>query len=143
MNAKNRKSEPLMIPLSAERVAAGFPSPAEGYIEQALDLNEHLIHHPAATFFVRADGESMVGAGIFPEDLLVVDRSLNPVNGSVVIAVIDGDFTVKRLSLSKEEIRLFPENSKFESITITEENEFQVWGVVTFSIHSHRISKKR
>lgn len=132
-----------MIPLSGECVAAGFPSPAEGYIEKALDLNEHLINHPAATFFVKADGESMVGAGIFPEDLLLVDRSLNPVNGSVVIAVIDGDFTVKRLSLSKDKIRLLPENNNFEPITITEENEFQVWGVVSFSIHSHRLEKRR
>lgn len=132
-----------MIPLSEESVAAGFPSPAEGYIEKTLDLNEHLIHHPAATFFVRADGESMTGAGIFPGDLLVVDRSLNPVNGSVVIAVVDGDFTVKRLSLSNGKIRLLPENSNFEPITITEQHDFQVWGVVAFSIHSHRIQKRR
>jgi DNA polymerase V len=132
----------LLIPLSEESVPAGFPSPAEGYIEKALDLNEHLIHHPSATFFVRADGESMTGAGIFPGDLLLVDRSLNPVNGSVVIAVIDGDFTVKRLSLDRGKICLLSENDKFESITITEEQSFQVWGVVAFSIHAHRIQKR-
>lgn len=129
----------ILIPLSEEGVAAGFPSPAEGYIEKDLDLNEHLIHHPAATFFVRADGDSMTGAGIFSGDLLLVDRSLNPVNGSVVIAVIDGDFTVKRLSLSNGKICLLPENSRFEPITITEEQDFQVWGVVAYSIHSHRL----
>jgi len=132
-----------MIPMSGECVAAGFPSPAESYIEKDLDLNEYIVHHPAATFFIRADGESMIGAGIFPGDLLVVDRSLNPVNGSVVIAVIDGDFTVKRLSLSDGKISLIPENRGFEPMTITEEQDFQIWGVVAFSIHSHRIQKRR
>lgn len=122
--------------MSAESVAAGFPSPAEGYIEKHLDLNEHLIEHPSATFFVKASGESMIGAGIFPGDLLIVDRALNPVNGSVIIAVIDGEFTVKRLHIAKENIELLPENRSFKPIPITEDTDFQIWGVVAHCVHA-------
>lgn len=123
------------IPMSSETVQAGFPSPAEGYIEKHLDLNEHLIKHQSATFFVKASGESMLGAGIFPGDLLIVDRALNPVNGSIVIAVIDGEFTVKRLSMSKNKVELRPENRAFKPIPITEDTDFQVWGVVAYVVH--------
>ena len=125
-----------LIPMSAEHVAAGFPSPAEGYLEKPLDLNEHLVEHPSATFFVKAGGESMTGVGIFPGDLLIVDRALTPVNGSVVIAVIDSEFTVKSLHLNKDGAELRPENPAFKTVKVTEENDFQIWGVVTYVIHT-------
>lgn len=124
------------FPLYATRVAAGFPSPADDYIEAKLDLNEHLVKHPAATFFVRVEGESMTGAGIYPNDILVVDRSLKPNNGKVVIAVVNGELTVKRLKIGKGTLTLLAENIKYPSIQITEEMNFSIWGVVTNVIHA-------
>lgn len=123
--------------LYSSQVACGFPSPAEDYIETPLDLNEHLVSKPAATFFVKAKGDSMIGAGIFEGDLLIVDRSVNPMSGQVILAVVNGEFTLKRLFKSRGEIWLKPENPKFKPIQIIEDVEFQVWGVVTYSIHGH------
>lgn len=125
------------IPLYSAKVAAGFPSPADDYIEAKLDLNEHLVKHPAATFFVRVEGESMIGAGIYPDDILIVDRSLKPSNGKIVIAVLNGELTVKRLKLGQGgALSLLPENDKFPVIHVTEEMNFNLWGVVTNVIHS-------
>ena len=124
------------IPLFSTRVAAGFPSPADDYIEAKLDLNEHLIKHPAATFFVRVTGDSMIGAGIHENDILVVDRSLKPVNGKVVIAVINGELTVKRLSMVGGKVALQAENDRYPTIHIDEVMDFSIWGVVTNVIHS-------
>jgi len=117
-------------------VSAGFPSPAADYQEERLDLNRYLIKNPAATFFVRAMGESMIGAGIHNGDLLVVDRSLEPKDRSVVIAVVNGEFTVKRLRLSKRKIILEAENGSYPDQEIDEETDFEVWGVVTNVIHA-------
>jgi len=117
-------------------VSAGFPSPAEDYIEGRLDLNRHLIKHPAATFFVRVAGDSMIGAGIHPGDILVVDRALEPQDSNVVIAVIDGELTVKRISQRKGKLFLVPDNQAYEPLEIVEEMEFEVWGVVTSVIHN-------
>lgn len=117
---------------------AGFPSPADDYVCDTLDLNEHLIPHREATFFVRAKGHSMIGAGIQDNDLLVVDRSLNPVHRSIVIAVIDGEFTVKRLSKRAGKIKLLAENPEYAPIELQEGQELQVWGVVTSVIHQLR-----
>ena len=125
----------MKLPLFAVPVKAGFPSPAEDYLEQNLDLNEHLIQHPAATFFVRVDGESMKGAGIHKDDILIVDRSLEPTNGKIVIAVINGEFTVKRIRLHQDKVFLEPENPQFAPIEINPNWDFQVWGVVTYVIH--------
>ena len=97
---------------------AGFPSPADDYLEGALDLNEHLIRYPAATFFLRVIGDSMVGAGIHSGDLLIVDRSINPVDGRIVIAIIDGELTVKRLSQQHGKVRLISENPNYPTIKI-------------------------
>lgn len=116
-------------------VPAGFPSPAADYEEDKLDLNRHLIKHPAATFFVRVAGDSMIGAGIHCGDLLVVDRSLEPKDKSVVIAAIDGELTVKRIKIHRKKITLEPENGDFPAQEITEDTQFEVWGVVTGVIH--------
>ncbi len=124
-------SHPIRIPLFSHKVAAGFPSPADDYIQERLSLDEHLIHHKEATFFVRAKGNSMLGAGIFDGDLLVVDKSLNPKSGDIVIAVVDGDLTVKRLIKRGDTILLKPENSKFSDIEFHEGQELLIWGVVT------------
>ena len=116
-------------------VPAGFPSPADDYLEGKLDLNQHLIKHPAATFFVRVSGESMIGAGIHPGDILVVDRSLEPAQRKIVIAVVDNELTVKRFRRVRGRVILMPENEDYEPIEIGEGTEFEVWGVVTTVIH--------
>lgn len=118
----------------ASQVMAGFPSPAEDFLECGLDLNDYLIKHPAATFFVRVEGDSMVGAGIHTGDILIVDRSLEPRHNSVVIAVIDGDFTVKKLKKEKGKIFLMPENENYSPIELSDQ-ELIIWGVVTNVIH--------
>jgi DNA polymerase V len=127
-----RRARPLFL----APVSAGFPSPAEDYIEGRLDLNKHLIKHPAATFFVRVAGDSMTGAGIHPGDILVVDRSLEPRDASVVIAVLDGELTVKRISRRSGRLYLVPDNALYQPLEILAEMEFEVWGVVTSVIHS-------
>lgn len=123
------------LPLYSSKVSAGFPSPADDYIETKLDLNEYLIEKPAATFFVRVDGYSMIKAGIFPDDILVVDRSLNAKSGKIVIAALNGELTVKRLVKQNNKIFLMPENDEFEPIDITNNEDVHIWGVVTNVIH--------
>lgn len=126
------------LPVLESSVRAGFPSPAEDYIEGSLDLNRHLIRHPAATFIVRVEGESMTGAGIFPGDLLVVDRSVEPVDGHVVIAVLDGELTVKRLKGRCGAWRLVAEHPDFPPIPMPNDEEggqtSAIWGVVIHSV---------
>ena len=116
-------------------VVAGFPSPAEQYLEPPLDLNELLVRRPAATYFVRVEGDSMSGAGIHDGDLLVVDRSLRPADGDVIIASVDGDFTVKTLRLGKREVWLEPANPKFSVIKLESFQELDYFGKVTACIH--------
>lgn len=116
-------------------VVAGFPSPAEQYLEPPLDLNELLVKRPAATYFVRVEGDSMSGAGISDGDLLVVDRSLRPANGDVIIASVDGDFTVKTYHRDKDGIRLEPANSAYPTIRISAGQELDYFGKVTACIH--------
>ncbi|MDN3506723.1 MAG: translesion error-prone DNA polymerase V autoproteolytic subunit [Simkaniaceae bacterium] len=130
-----RATPSLPLPLVISEVAAGFPSPADGYMGDALDLNQLLISHPAATFFVRVSGESMIDANIHPGDVLVVDRSLQPKHKDIVIAVLNGEFTVKRVLCKSKRIFLAPENPSFSLIEVGKEEEFQVWGVVTYVIH--------
>ena len=123
------------IPLALSRVQAGFPSPAEDYMDQPLNLNAYLIDNPTATFFVRAGGDSMIGAGIHQNDLLIVDRSLRPVSGNVVIAIVEGEFTVKRLIIHSRYVELRPENNRYPVLKFTEDSELEIWGVVTSVIH--------
>ena len=123
------------ITIANGAVAAGFPSPAGDYIDNRIDIFEYLIQHPTATFYVRVKGNSMVNAAIHDGDLLVVDRSIEPKNNQVVVAIIDGEFTVKRISKYNNKLYLIPENEHFKPIEITETMNFEVWGVVTFVIH--------
>lgn len=129
-------ADKLELPLFLESVSAGFPSPADDYLERKLDLNEHLIKNPSSTFFVRVKGDSMINAGIHSGDMLIVDRALNAKHNSIVIAVIDGELTVKRLAYQKNKLFLLAENNNYQPIEITSEMAFEVWGVVTYVIHS-------
>jgi DNA polymerase V len=122
-------------PLYDCQVQAGFPSPAEDNPPEMLDLNAHLVRNPSSTFFVRVAGESMTGAGIFPDDLLVVDRSKEPDQGDIVIAVVDGEFTVKRLAFSRGKMELRPENRRYRKIRVYDDIECDIWGVVRHVIH--------
>ncbi len=126
---------PMALPEVVSRISAGFPSPADDYIDKKLDLNEYLVRHPAATFFVRVIGDSMVNAGINSGDLIVVDRSLEPSHNRIVLAVVNGEFTVKRFALRKGKVFLVPENDNYPEIPVTEDTQFEVWGVVTSVIH--------
>lgn len=123
------------LPVFASKIQAGFPSPADDYIEGYLDLNTQFIKHPAATFVLQATGDSMVEAGIFSGDWLLVDRSIEPSDGRIVIAAVNGDLTVKRLLKRGGRVQLLPANSKFKPIDITEDSEMVIWGVVTLVLH--------
>lgn len=130
-----KEEDDARIPLYSSKVQAGFPSPAEDFVEGKIDLNSYLIKHQTATFMVRVTGESMINAGIFPNDLLIVDKSLEATHGKIVIAALDGELTVKRLSKLNQKVLLMPENPKFDPIDITDKDVL-IWGVVTFVIHS-------
>jgi len=132
----------LRIPLFLERVSAGFPSPAEDYIEKTLDLNELCIQHPAATFFVRVQGESMIGVGIFPGDVLVVDRSLRAQHGDIIIASLESEMTVKELHLKPLPVCLLPRNPAYQPILIEDGMVLEVFGVVTNVVRSLKRGRK-
>ncbi|WP_461210331.1 LexA family protein [Desulfocurvus sp. DL9XJH121] len=128
----------LAAPLYLAAVAAGFPSPADDYVDRPLDLNEHLVAHPAATFFVRACGDSMLGAGIHHGDELVVDRALTARDGDVVIAALNGELTVKRIRRRDGAVWLLPENPAYRPLRVDEGADFELWGVVTYVLHKVR-----
>ena len=128
----------LELPLAAGAISAGFPSPAEEYIELAIDLNKELIKHPAATFYARVKGSSMIDAGIADGDLLIIDKALEPKDGDIAVCFIDGEFTLKRLALKEDGIYLMPANAEFKPIRITEENDFLVWGMLAYIVHKPR-----
>jgi DNA polymerase V len=136
---KGGEFKQLDIQLFSDAVPAGFPSPASDYCERKLDLNELCIQHPAATYFVRAQGDSMIEAGIFPGDVLVVDRSLAAAHGDIVIVSVNGELTVKRLE-TKPTMRLVPMNSLYSPIEVPEDADLEVFGVATTVIHSLRKS---
>ena len=125
----------LHLPLAGERVAAGFPSPADDYVEVGIDLNDQLIRHPSSTFFLRVSGDSMTGAGIHDGDLLVVDRSLDPRPGRVVVAVLDGGFTLKRLARHRGRLRLEAANPDYPPLELEDCGDMQIWGVAIHVIH--------
>lgn len=121
----------LARPLFSSPVPAGFPSPADDYIEGQLDLNEYFVPHPAATFYVRVTGESMIGAGILPGDILIVDRSLEATHGAIVIAVVNNELTVKRLFKKEGRVELHPDNPAFPVMTFQRNMALTIWGVVS------------
>ncbi|HET6990229.1 MAG TPA: translesion error-prone DNA polymerase V autoproteolytic subunit [Bacteroidia bacterium] len=125
----------MEIPLSESSVSAGFPSPAEDYVDKKLDLNEYLVKRPSSTFFVRVSGQSMTGAGIHDGDLLIVDRAASVADNKIVIGVVNGDFTVKRIRKKGKLVFLQPENPSFKEIEITTGMDFAIWGVVVYVIH--------
>ena len=124
-------SQPTTRPLFMCKVPAGFPSPADDYLDRNLDLNDYFIRHASATFYVYASGDSMIDAGIHHGDLMIVDRALEARHGSIVIAVIDGELTVKQLRKENGQVWLMPANPRFNPIRITPEQEFLIWGVVS------------
>lgn len=125
------------LPLFSNRIPAGFPSPADDHVEDRIDLNEELIRNPPATFMIRVEGNSMIDANIFEGDILIVDRSIEARDGHVIVAVVDGKFTVKRLSVKRNKVRLLPENPDpaYHPIEFQDGQELIVWGVVTNVIH--------
>jgi len=128
----------LRLPLVSASVEAGFPSPADDHLERGIDLNDELVRNPAATFYVRVKGESMRDAGIHPGDLLMIDRSVTPADKQIVVAMIDGEFTVKRFRKRNGKITLEAENPAFHPIEIGEDQELTIWGAVIYIIHQAR-----
>lgn len=132
----------VKIAFVSSTVRAGFPSPAEDHIEKKLDLNELLIPRPASTFLVRVEGDSMIDANIHPGDVLIVDRSQKAGDGSIVIAVLNGEFTVKRIARKEGGLFLLPENASYSPIPIDPDSDFQIWGVVTYIIHKTHVRSR-
>ena len=137
MDSFDSATKKFRIPLLNDSVSAGFPSPADDYTEENIDLNEHLISNPFSTFFLRVKGESMINAGIKDKDLIIVDKSLIAKPGNIVIAMIDGEFTIKRLSIKNDELYLKAENHNYPDFSFKNHIEVQIWGVVIYSIHSY------
>lgn len=124
----------IKIPYINQGVSAGFPSPALDFLEIAIDLNKELIENKKTTFYIKVEGHSMIDAGINDKDILIVDRTLEPSDKKIAVCFIDGEFTVKRLKLEKDCLYLMPENQNYEAIKISEENNFMIWGIVTYVI---------
>jgi DNA polymerase V len=124
----------LKLPYVDEGISAGFPSPALDFVDLTIDLNKHLIKHPSATFYGRVKGHSLKDAGIDENDLLIIDKSLAPAHGKIAVCFIDGEFTAKRINITKDELWLMPENENYQPIKIDENNNFMVWGIVTHVI---------
>ena len=137
MDSFDSPTKKFRIPLLNDSVSAGFPSPADDYTEENIDLNEHLISNPFSTFFLRVKGESMINAGIKDKDLIIVDKSLIAKPGDIVIAMIDGEFTIKRLSIKNDELYLKAENHNYPDFRFKNHIDVQIWGVVIYSIHSY------
>lgn len=128
----------LELPLVEGGISAGFPSPAQDYIDLSIDLNKELINNPSSTFYARVKGSSMIDAGISDGDILVVDKSLEPQDGDTAVCYIDGEFTLKYIRIEADAIYLVPANPAFKPIKVTEENNFCIWGIVTYSIKNHK-----
>ncbi len=135
---KASEQSKLSINLYSSPIEAGFPSPADDHLDISLDLNKYLIKHPASTFYIYVKGDSMIDDGIYSGDIMIVDKSLNPKSNDIIIAVINGDFTVKKLYKKNNKLFLIPANKKYRLISITDEMDFEIWGVVTHTIHHCR-----
>lgn len=124
-------STALQLPLVQEGISAGFPSPANDFLDISIDLNKEFVRHPSTTFYGRVRGDSMINAGLSDGDLLIIDKSLEPSNGKIAVCFIDGEFTVKRVKINENRLWLVAENQKYTPIEVTEDNEFMIWGIVT------------
>ena len=124
----------LALPYAEGGISAGFPSPAMDFMELSIDLNKHIVKHPSSTFYGRVKGHSLKNAGISDGDLLVIDKSLEPVHGKIAVCFIDGEFTAKRIHINGKELWLMPENEAYSPIKVEEENQLIIWGVVTHVI---------
>ena len=131
----NEGSSRILIPLVTETISAGFPSPAEDYIELGIDINKYLIKNSVSTFFLRVSGNSMNNAGIYNNDLLIIDRSINPIPGHIVVAILDGEFTLKRLIKKQDDYYLKADKENYPAINLYEYVDIQIWGVAIYSIH--------
>lgn len=130
-----KEQSSLFLPFADGGIRAGFPSPAQDYLEMAIDLNQELVKHPATTFLGRVCGDSMKDANIKDGDILVIDKALEPKDGDMAVCFIDGEFTVKQIKMGSNCIWLMPANAAYSPIKVTSENEFLIWGIVTYSIH--------
>ena len=137
MDSFDSTTKKFKIPLLTDSVSAGFTSPADDYTEENIDLNEHLISNPFSTFFLKVKGDSMINAGIKDKDLIIVDKSLTARPGNIIIAMIDGEFTIKRLSIKNNELYLKAENHNYPDFKFKNHIDLQIWGVVIYSIHSY------
>lgn len=128
----------LVLPVADGGIRAGFPSPAQDYLESGIDLNKELVKNPSSTFFGRVSGDSMDGAGIEDGDLIVIDKSISASEGDIAVCFVDGEFTLKRIHIENDFVWLVPENPKYRRIKVTPDQNFMVWGVVTYSIKDVR-----
>ena len=126
----------LVLPYASDGISAGFPSPAADFIGSGIDLNQHLIKNKSSTFYGVVKGHSMKNAGIAEGDLLIIDKSLEPRDNKIAVCFIDGEFTLKRIKIEKNQCWLFPENEDYKPIKVTEENDFLIWGIVTYVVKS-------
>lgn len=132
-------SSHIQLPYADAGIQAGFPSPAQDYINESIDLNREIVTHPASTFYGRVSGDSMIDEGIEEDDIIVIDRSLEPADGDLAVCCLDGEFTLKRIRLESNRIWLIPANEAFDPILVTPDNRFEIWGVVTYTIkRNHR-----
>ncbi|MEA5257136.1 translesion error-prone DNA polymerase V autoproteolytic subunit [Arcicella aquatica] len=127
----------LELPLIEGGISAGFPSPAADFLDTAIDLNKYLIKHPSTTFIALTDGVSMTDAGIADKDLLIIDKSIEPTDGKIAVCILNGEFVLKRLKVDQEGIWLMPANDNYKPTKVTEYYDFEIWGMVTFSIQKH------
>ena len=125
----------LSLPIADAGIKAGFPSPAQDYMDSAIDLNKELVRHPATTFYGRVNGDSMVDAQVFDGDILVIDKSIEPQNKDMAVCFIDGEFTLKFIEIKEDVVYLIPANKEYKPIKVTPDHDLQIWGVVTYVIH--------
>lgn len=133
----------LSLPIADEGIKAGFPSPAQDFMDLAIDLNKELVRHPASTFYGRVRGDSMQDAGVYDGDILIIDKSLEPRSGDIAVCYIDGEFTIKYIKIEKNVIWLQPANDNYKPIKVTIDNDFVIWGIVTYCIQNKRNNNLR
>jgi len=130
------------LPYAEEGIRAGFPSPAQDYLDLSIDLNNELIKHPSTTFYGRVKGDSLIEADIHEGDILIIDKSLEPREGDLAVCCVDGEFTLKYIKIEQDVVWLIPANKDFQPIKVTAGNEFVIWGIVTYSIKKHRSTRR-